>query len=130
MNKKALIIGGGFAGCCSAHQLELLGGWDVTLLEQNSYLGAGNKTRWYGGHPYTFGPRHFLTQYNEVYEYLHNICPLRLCPEHEFLTYVEEDSKFYTYPINMQDVREMPDYNHVSEELSSIKRDKIGRAHV
>ena len=60
--KNALIIGGGFAGCAAAHQLELLGGWDVTLVEAASFLGAGNKTRWYGGHPYTFGPRHYLNE--------------------------------------------------------------------
>ena len=57
--KKALVIGGGFAGCAAAHVLELQGGWDVTLVEQNSFLGAGVRTQWYGGHPYTFGPRHF-----------------------------------------------------------------------
>jgi len=121
MPKSALIIGGGFAGCCSAHQLELLGGWDVTLIESNSYLGAGNKTRWYGGHPYTFGPRHFLTQYEDVYSYLNSIIPLRLCPEHEFLSYVEEDCRFYNYPINMEDVRTMPDYPTISKELTAIE---------
>ena len=122
MNKRALIIGGGFAGCCAAHQLELQGGWDVTLIEKNSYLGAGNKTRWYGGHPYTFGPRHFLTQYQEVYDYINQIIPIRLCPEHEFLSYVEKDQAFYSYPINMQDVRSMPDYSDIDNELSAIKR--------
>ena len=126
--KKALIIGGGFAGCCAAHQLDLLGNWDVTLIEKANFLGAGNKTRWYGGHPYTFGPRHFLTQYQEVYEYINNIIPIRLCPEHEFLTYVEEDNKFYAYPINMQDVRSMPNYNEVQSELDEIKRNNFAGA--
>ncbi|NBO68725.1 MAG: FAD-dependent oxidoreductase, partial [Actinobacteria bacterium] len=35
--KTALIIGGGFSGCAAAHQLELLGGWDVTLVESASF---------------------------------------------------------------------------------------------
>ena len=122
MKKRALIIGGGFAGCAAAHQLELQGGWEVTIVEKNSYLGAGNKTRWYGGHPYTFGPRHFLTQYEETYKYLNEILPIRLCPEHEFLSYVEKDHKFYTYPINMQDVKDMPDANIIQDELMEIKR--------
>ncbi|ABM70742.1 FAD-dependent oxidoreductase [Prochlorococcus marinus] len=121
MNKKALIIGGGFAGCSAAHQLELIGNWDVTLIEKANYLGAGNKTRWYGGHPYTFGPRHFLTPYQEVFDYIDKIIPIRKCPEHEFLTYVERDNAFYAYPINMQDVREMPDYEIIDSELKSIK---------
>ena len=79
--KKALVIGGGFAGCASAHQLLLMGGWDVTLVEALPYLGAGVRTSWYGGHPYTFGPRHFLTQNREVYDFLHRYCPLRRCLE-------------------------------------------------
>ena len=120
-NKSALIIGGGFAGCSAAHQLDLLGGWDITLIEKSNFLGAGNKTRWYGGHPYTFGPRHFLTRYEEVFKYMNNIIPLRLCPEHEFLTYVEKDDSFYAYPINMQDVRKMPDYKNIEIELKSTK---------
>ena len=76
-NKTALIIGGGFAGCSTAHQLALQGGWDVTLIEKSSFLGAGNKTRWYGGHPYTFGPRHFLTPYEEVFNYINEIIPFK-----------------------------------------------------
>ena len=88
---------------------------------KNSFLGAGNKTRWYGGHPYTFGPRHFLTQYPQTFEYLNSIIPIRLCPEHEFLSYVEEDAAFYSYPINMQDVRTMPNYTQIQTELDDIK---------
>ena len=116
--KSALIIGGGFGGCATAHQLELQGGWDVTLVEKSNFLGAGNKTRWYGSHPYTFGPRHFLTPYEDVFNYINEIIPIRLCPEHEFLTYVERDNAFYAYPINMQDVRNMPDYDQIDNERS------------
>ena len=60
--KTALVIGGGFAGCSAAHLLTLQGGWDITLVEAAPFLGGGCRTMWYGGHPYTFGPRHFLTQ--------------------------------------------------------------------
>jgi len=125
-DKSALIIGGGFGGCSTAHQLEMQGGWDVTLVEKEGFLGAGNKTRWYGGHPYTFGPRHFLTPYENVFNYINQIIPIRLCPEHEFLTYVEKDDAFYAYPINMQDVRNMPDYEKIDLELNQNKnKEKI-----
>ena len=120
-DKSALIIGGGFGGCSAAHQLAIQGGWDVTLVEKEGFLGAGNKTRWYGGHPYTFGPRHFLTPYENVFNYINKIIPLRLCPEHEFLTYVEKDNAFYAYPINMQDVKNMPDYHKIDLELKQSK---------
>ena len=118
--KKALIIGGGFSGCASAHQLELMGGWDVTLVEAAPFLGAGVKTRYMGGHPYTFGPRHFLTPWENVYEYLNKYCPLRRCAEHEFLTYVEPDQEFYGYPIHRDDIPKMPEASLINQELSQI----------
>ena len=120
--KKALIIGGGFGGCSSAHQLELLGGWDVTLVEAAPFLGGGCKTLWYGGHPYTFGPRHFLTQDIPIFDYLNKYCPLRRCAEHEFLTYVEQDAQFYTYPIHMDDVDRMPEKDQIHKELVEAKK--------
>lgn len=118
--KKALIIGGGFSGCAAAHQLAQAGGWDVTLVEAMPYLGAGNKTRWYGGHPYTFGPRHFLTPYEHIYRYLNGIVPLRSCSDHEFLTYVERDQQFYNYPIHRDDIGLMPDRQQIDSELAEI----------
>jgi 2-polyprenyl-6-methoxyphenol hydroxylase-like FAD-dependent oxidoreductase len=39
--KPALVIGGGFAGCAASLQLQLMGGWDVTLVERAPFLGAG-----------------------------------------------------------------------------------------
>jgi UDP-galactopyranose mutase len=107
--KTALIIGGGFAGCAAAHQLQLQRGWDVTLVEAGPQLGAGVRTQWLGGHPHTFGPRHFLTQRPELFEFLNSYVPMRRCPEHQFLAYVEQDQAFYNYPIHEDDIRRMPD---------------------
>jgi UDP-galactopyranose mutase len=125
--KKALIIGGGFAGCASAHQLALLGGWDVTLVEAAPFLGAGVKTRYWGGHPYTFGPRHFLTPKEQIFHYLNSYCPLRRCADHQFLTYVETDGAFYDYPIHRDDLPRMPDYGKIREELNAITLSAAGR---
>ena len=116
-----LIIGGGFAGCAAAEILSTLENTNIDLIEKSNFLGAGNKTRWYGGHPYTFGPRHFLSPYEEAFRYLNEIVPIRLCPEHEFLSYVPGDNRFYAYPINMQDVKTMPDYPKISQELQQCK---------
>ena len=66
---KSLIIGGGFAGCAASHVLSLKDNWDITIIEKSSSLGAGVRTHWYGGHPYTFGPRHFLTKNEKVFEF-------------------------------------------------------------
>ena len=123
--KSALIIGGGFSGCAAAHQLEMFGGWDVTLVESAPFLGAGVRTQWFGGHPYTYGPRHFLTPYEETFTYLNAIVPIRRCPEHEFLTYVERDNAFYAFPINMTDIRTMPDYKEIQSEMDEKKREEF-----
>ncbi len=116
MAKTALIIGGGFAGCAAAHQLALMGGWKVTLVEKQSELGAGVRTRWYGGHPFTFGPRHFLTPWEHVYGFLNEYLPLRLL-KHEFITYVESDQEFYNFPIHRDDIDGMPDREKIDNEL-------------
>ena len=118
--RKALVIGGGFAGCAATHQLALLGGYDVTLIESAPELGAGNRTRWYGGHPYTLGPRHFLTRNEAVFEYLDGILPIRRCQDHEFITYVERDNAFYSYPIHRDDIARMPDRAQIEGELSRL----------
>lgn len=117
--KKALIIGGGAAGCAAAHQLILQDKWDVTLVEAGPFLGAGVRTAWYGGHPYTFGPRHFLTQNRAVFDYMNSICPLRTCEDHEFITYVESDNAFYNYPIHEDDIARMPDKDQINLERKS-----------
>jgi UDP-galactopyranose mutase len=118
--KTALIIGGGFAGCAAAHQLQLQGGWQVTVVEAAPHLGAGVRTQWMGGHPYTFGPRHFLTQREDLFAFLDKYLPLRLCPEHQFLAYVERDQAFYNYPIHEDDIPGMPDYHQIMEELEQL----------
>jgi UDP-galactopyranose mutase len=123
--KRALIIGGGFAGCAAAHQLHLMGGWDVTIVESSSALGAGVRTQWWGGHPHTFGPRHFLTQNEKVWAYMDALVSLRKIPEHEFYTYVERDNAFYSYPINTSDIPAMPDRDKVEEELRARREPYI-----
>ena len=118
MNKKLLIIGGGFAGCAAVHALRDLPGYEINLIETSGVLGAGVRTYFKGGHPYTFGPRHFLTQNELAFVWLNDRVPLRRCAEHEFRTYVETDSAFYTYPIHINDVDLMPDSQTIKDELS------------
>lgn len=125
--KTALIIGGGFAGCAAAHQFALKGGWDVTLVEEAGCLGGGVRTLWYGGHPYTFGPRHFLTKNEAVYAFLHQYLPLRPCA-HVFHTYVEGDGEFYNYPIHRDDVPRMPEQEKIKSELEQVTPEAIQSA--
>lgn len=116
---KVLVIGGGMAGCCAAHLLSE-NGWHVTLVEKAPFLGGGGKTFFYGGHPYTYGPRHFLTRDEEIFEFLNRYVPMRRIPEHEFLTYVERDPGFYHFPIHRDDIELMPDREKILAELNMV----------
>ena len=113
-----LVIGGGIAGCSAAHLLSQKG-WKVKLVDTAPFLGGGNKTFTYGGHPYTFGPRHFLTKEECLFDFLNQYVPLRRIPDHEFLTFVERDATFYHFPIHRDDIDLMPDKDRILEELES-----------
>ena len=115
---KVLIIGGGMAGLC-ASQLLSKHGHNVKLVEAAPFLGGGNKTFTYGGHPYTFGPRQFLTRVEELFDFLNEYVPLRRIPDHEFLTYVERDQQFYHFPIHEDDIELMPDRDLIKKELET-----------
>jgi len=125
--KKALIIGGGFAGCTMAHQLDLQGGWDTTIVEAAPYLGAGVRTQWYGGHPYTFGPRHFLTKDPHLFEFLNKYIPLRRCEELTYQSFVEADQQFYNYPMHRDDVSVMPDREKILHEVELADNSAVGK---
>jgi len=120
---KVVILGGGFAGCAAADLLrKKYSSWNIKILERSEVLGAGVRTRFYGGHPYTFGPRHFLTPYNEVYEYLDEMLPLRRL-DHSFYSYVEADGQFYSFPVSYEDIDIMPDKSQILSELASLGKE-------
>ena len=123
--KKVLIIGGGVAGCSAARILSKNKKLDITLVEKSKFLGAGVRTFYFGGHPYTFGPRHFLTHNKEIFDYLNKIVPMRKCSEHEFITYVESDNQFYNYPLNVLDIEKMPDKKKIKKEIKNRNMQKI-----
>lgn len=114
--KTALVIGGGITGCCAAHLIKQKN-FQVTLVEKQEILGGGVRTFTYGGHPFTYGPRHFITKKEKLFNFLNDLIPLRRIQEHEFLTYVERDGAFYHYPINTADIKRMPDHEQIQKEL-------------
>ena len=118
---KILIIGGGFAGCASAEVLSHFKNCKITLVEKSSDLGAGVRTYFYGGHPYTYGPRHFITTRKDAYNYIKKFLKMRNCNYHQFKSYVEGDDKFYNYPINLKDISIMPDKKKILSELKKKK---------
>ena len=116
--KRALILGGGFAGCTTAHLLKRAG-WDVTLIEKESALGGGCRTHFYGGHPFTYGPRVYYGYSEAVFEWLHSFVPIRQFP-FELSTYVESAQKFYSYPIHEADLPDLiTKFPHIQSELEA-----------
>ena len=120
MPKKALIIGGGAAGSCAAIEMSKKENWETLLVEKGPQLGAGVWTNLMSGHPYTYGPRHFLTHNEQTFDYLNKIVPMRRCAEHQFLSYVENDANFYNYPIHEDDIKIMPDNKIINEEIDKL----------
>ena len=114
---KILVLGAGMAGCTSGYLLAKQG-HDVTVLEASRGYGGGNRTTWYGGHPYTFGPRVFFSRDEEVIQQLTSLVDIRQF-ETRTWTYVEQDGSLYHYPLYAGDLPQMPDWPQVKAELDA-----------
>lgn len=75
--KKALIIGAGISGCTTAMLLRDKG-WSVTIIEKENFIGGGCRTFFYAGHPYTYGPKHFLSLHKEIFDFLNKFVHMNL----------------------------------------------------
>lgn len=117
--KKAVVVGGGFAGCTISYFLKKKN-FDVTIIEASNVLGGGCRTYFYHGHPYTYGPHHLLININEMYiwDYFSKFLDLREL-KHHTITYVNSDNRFYTYPIHCDEIEEMPDKETIYSELEN-----------
>lgn len=62
-----------------------------------------------------------------IYEYLNKYLPMRSCGDHQFLTYIEQDSSFYTYPIHTDDIPRMPEAGQIKSELADINKEAVAK---
>ncbi len=114
--KTVTILGGGVTGCVLANELTMRK-CEVTLIEMENYLGGGCRTFFYGGHPYTDGPRPLIYQNERAFQYINNIVPMRMF-NLVMDTYIECDARFYSYPIHEDDIKLMPDKDTIYDELN------------
>lgn len=116
--KKAIVIGAGYAGCVYSLILKEKG-WDVTVIDKADYVGGGVRTFFHGGHPYTFGPRHFLSPYPETYVFIKRYLEMRDLHKINY-TYIEKDRRFYTYPVHEDDIDNQPEGPQIRKELAAL----------
>jgi len=50
---------------------------------------------------------------------------MRLCNEHKFITYIEKDKSFYSYPIHDDDINLMPDKIEIENQIKQKNNKKI-----
>lgn len=117
MAKTLLVLGAGFAGATVAHLLKREFD-EIVVIESSSHAGGGCRTDWYGGHPYTFGPRIFFSRDEEVIATLTGLVPVRRFDTISW-TYVDADGQFYNYPLQSSDLPKMPDHDAIKQELDS-----------
>lgn len=117
---KVIILGGGVSGCAVANELSKRN-IDTVLIEKNSYLGGGCHTFFYGGHPYTEGPRPLSIMDGKAFDYINAVVPLRTFPL-ILDSYNEQDQRFYGFPIHWDDIQSMPDRDKILQELEDCPK--------
>ena len=123
---KALILGGGFAGTTVAHLLHR-SGWECTIIEKDQVLGGGCRTYFYGGHPFTYGPRLYYGYSDKVFAWVNGIVPIRRFPfELKTLAHepVDAERRFWTYPPHELDFEHYPRAAAVKAELTARDNSK------
>lgn len=117
MDKTVTILGAGLAGSTMAH-LFTKHGWKCTVIEKNSHVGGGIWTHFYGGHPYTLGPRPYYGWSEKLFNWMSQYVPMRRFPL-ECYSYVESEDQFFSFPIHEDDIPKMSVYDKIRKELEA-----------
>ena len=118
--KKAIVIGSGFSGCMFAMMLREKN-WDVTVIEKAKLTGGGVRTFYHGGHPYTYGPRHFIGPEASMpaFEFLNKYVPMRHIKKKNY-SYQAKDDFFAHYPMHIDDIKKLSDGEKILKELDNL----------
>lgn len=121
--KKALIIGSGFTGCMFAMMLRKKN-WEVTVFDSAPITGGGVRTYYHGGHPYTYGPRHFIGPESNMkaFEFLNKIVPMRHIKKMNY-SYQQKEDFFASYPMHIDDVKKFNNADEIFAEIDSLPKE-------
>jgi len=118
---KALVIGGGVAGCTVSHRLKEEG-WDVTILEKNDGVGGMSRTYFYNGHPYEFGPHVWFWPKDRENDLILKLADGGM-HEVDRKLYTFTGEGFYRYPVHANDISTMPNSKNIWDELMKYRDD-------
>tara|TARA_B100001057_G_scaffold382001_1_gene387963 strand:- start:352 stop:1464 length:1113 start_codon:yes stop_codon:yes gene_type:complete len=121
--KKAIVIGAGFTGCMFAMMLKEKN-WSVKVFDKSNLTGGGVRTFYHGGHPFTYGPRHFIGPESSIkaFEFLDKIVPMRHLKKMN-LSYQQKDDFFANYPIFEEDLKKLSDSEQIFNELNNLPKE-------
>ena len=121
--KRAIVIGSGFAGCMFAMMLKQKN-WHVSVIDKSGFTGGGVRTFYHGGHPFTYGPRHFIGPEKNMpaFEFLNKIVPMRNIKKMN-LSYQQQDDFFASYPMHEEDIKKLSDSEIIFEELRNLPKE-------
>ena len=115
MTKKALVIGGGVAGCACAFFLSEKK-WKVTIIEASDGLGGMSRTKYFNGHPYEFGPHLWFWPHDDINDLVRHFTNDELLQvERKLVSY--SGGKLMRYPLHWADIRDREDFEIIREEL-------------
>lgn len=82
--KKVIIIGAGPAGITAGYELlKQSGEYEVTILEETSYIGGISRTEVYNEHRMDIGGHRFFSKSQEVNDWWENVMPMQGAPAYD-----------------------------------------------
>ncbi|WP_155960757.1 FAD-dependent oxidoreductase [Flavobacterium daejeonense] len=121
---KALIIGGGPAGCSSAYYLKKLNVSDITIVEKDKNLGGCSHTKFYDTIPYEFGPQILYTEdkslQNVFDEFVTNFKPKKVYKPSLSIDGELEGNSLHSFPLSFSNIIKLENSEQIIEELYKV----------
>ena len=94
------------------------------VVDKSKIVGGGVRTFWHGGHPFTYGPRHFIgpEENQAAFDYLNKVVPMRHLEKMNY-SYQPNEDYFASYPIHLDDVKNFEDGKEIIEEINNLPKE-------